>query len=68
LANINISNELSYLVIRAIADFKFSKVSLDYDFDETINSETSIAYGYYFIEDGVKQPEFNVILARMKQY
>lgn len=66
--NFEIQNQLSYLVIRAVNDFKFPKTSLAYNFDENINEETEEAFGYYFIEDEVGQKEFNVILARMKQY
>jgi hypothetical protein len=66
--NFEIQNQLGYLVIRAIEDFKFPKISLEYDFDEVINNDTDTAYGYYFISGEVKQKEFNVILARMKQY
>ena len=68
LTNFDIQRELGYLVIRAVNDFKFPKVSLDYALDSDINSETEEAYGYYFISDEVGQKEFNVILARMKQY
>lgn len=66
--NFEIQNQLNYLVIRAVNDFKFPKTSLAYNFDETINEDTEEAFGYYFIEDEVGQKEFNVILARMKQY
>lgn len=66
--NFEIQNQLNYLVIRAVNDFKFPKTSLAYNFDENINEETEEAFGYYFIEDEVGQKEFNVILARMKQY
>lgn len=59
---------MGYLVVRAINDFKFPRVSLEYDFDSTINDETGEAYGYYFISSKVTQKEISVILARMKQY
>lgn len=67
-SNFEIQNQLGYLVIRAVNDFKFPKVKLDYAFDESLNPTTEEAYGYYFINDGITQKEFNVILARMKQY
>lgn len=66
--NFEIQNQLGYLAIRAVNDFKFPKISLAYEFDEAINPNTEIAYGYYFIDSTVGQKEFNVILARMKQY
>lgn len=66
--NFEIQNQLSYLVIRALNDFKFPRVSLKYDLDETLNEETMESYGYYFTSEEVGQREFNVILARMKQY
>lgn len=76
--NANIQAELNRLAIRAIADFKFPRVSLDYTWDPTIDTYdestnpngTDVAEGYYFNEttDEVTQKEYNVILARMKQY
>ena len=66
--NFEIQNQLSYLVIRALNDFMFPRVSLDYNLDETINDETMEMHGYYFTSEEVGQREFNVILARMKQY
>ena len=67
-SNFEIQNQISMLAIRAIADFKFPKVSLEYSFDETINAATAIAKGYYFLSNDVSQKEYNVIVARMKQY
>ena len=66
--NFEIQNQLSYLVQRALVDFKFPQVDLSYDLDETLNDETMENFGYYFISNEVGQREFNVILARMKQY
>jgi hypothetical protein len=66
--NFEIQNQLGYLVIRALVDFKFPKVSLQYEFDSDTNTETDVEYGYYFTSEDVGQEEFNVILARMKQY
>lgn len=66
--NFEIQNQLNYLVIRALNDFKFAKVDLSFEFDETINDDTMEPFGYYFTSEEVKQPEFSVILARMKQY
>lgn len=68
MTNFDMQRQLSHLAIRAIVAFKFPKISLEYSFDETLNEDTMEAYGFYFIEDGVGQKEFNVILARMKQY
>ena len=66
--NFEIQNQLSYLVQRALVDFKFPQVDLSYDLDETLNDETMENFGYYFLSNEVGQREFNVILARMKQY
>ena len=63
-----IQTQLGYLAVRALNDFKFPKISLDYEFDGDINPETGQAFGYYFISNEVGQKEFNVILARMKYY
>lgn len=67
LSNFNIQYELNNLAKRAISSFKFPRVSLEYEFDSTENSETEVPYGYYFTED-VSQREINVIVARMKQF
>jgi hypothetical protein len=66
--NFEIQNQLNYLVIRALNDFKFAKVDLSFEFNETINDDTMEPFGYYFTSEEVRQPEFSVILARMKQY
>lgn len=66
--NFEIQNQLNYLVIRAINDFKFPKYSLEYEVDETLDPNTEVIKGYYFVDENVGQKEFNVILARMKQY
>lgn len=66
--NFEIQNQLNYLVIRAVNDFKFPKMSLEYALDEEINDMTGESKGYYFIDASVDQKEFNVILGRMKQY
>jgi len=64
-----IQSELGRLAVRAVADFKFPQYSLAYTFDATINTDvTDIALGYNFTSDDVGQREFNVIVARMKQY
>lgn len=68
LTNFEIQNQLNYLAIRAINDFKFPRVSLDYVLDETPNPTTGEIYGYYFSDSDIGQKEFSVILARMKQY
>lgn len=66
--NFEIQDQLNYLVIRAINDFKFPKYSLEYEVDETLDPNTGVIKGYYFVDENVGQKEFNVILARMKQY
>ena len=66
--NFEIQNQLGYLVERALVDFKFPKMLLVYEFDQTLNDATMESFGYYFVSNDVGQREFNVILARMKQY
>ena len=66
--NFEIQNQLAYLVRRALVDFKFPKVSLEFEFDSNENDNTMEPFGYYFVSNDVSQNEFNVILARMKQY
>lgn len=67
-----LQNELDILVKRAVARFKFPKISLDYAYDETIeNTNLPIVErstkGYYFIND-IGYREIEVILAWMKVY
>ena len=67
-----LQNELDILVKRAIARFKFPKISLDYEYDETIeNTNLPIVErstkGYYFVND-IGYREIEVILAWMKVY
>lgn len=68
LTNFEIQHQTDQLIIRAIQDFKFPKVSLEYVYDSDLNNETMESKGYYFVSDQVGQAEYNVILARMKQY
>lgn len=67
LTSYEIQDEIGNLAIRAISDFRFPRVSLEYSYDSDLNPDTSIPLGYYFKEE-VTQKEYNVILARMKQY
>lgn len=66
LTDAELENELSGLARRAIARFKFPKISLNYGFDTTMDEE-GIPLGYYFEEDP-SMLELNVILAWMKVY
>lgn len=61
-----LENELSGLARRAIARFKFPKVSLEYEFDPELDAEGMVK-GYYFVEEP-RMLEMNVILAWMKVY
>lgn len=62
----DIQFQLNNLTMRAIADFKFPQISLEYDFDE-ITDKGETVRKYYF-ENKITQREVNVILTRMKQY
>lgn len=68
--NYEIQDQINLLTKRAIADFKFPKYSLAYEYDSEINPDTGVAYGYYFteLEGAITQKEYNVILAFMKRY
>ncbi len=70
LTNEILQDQLDLVAKEAIADFKFPKYSIAYDFDETINPLTTVPYGYYFTElDGpLSQKEYNVIVAHMKKH
>ena len=62
-----LQDELDNLALRAIAKFKFPKVSLEYDYsDEIIDDSLPIVerqkYGYYFINN-VTIKEIRVILS-----
>ena len=63
-----IQSQLGNLAVRAVNDFKFPRVALAYTYDTEINPATEVEYGYQFTSDNVTQKEYNVILARMKQY
>lgn len=67
-----LQQELDHLALRAVARFKFPKVSLDFMYDNTIDDNTLPVVerrekGYYFI-NAVTMKEINVILAWMKVY
>lgn len=67
-----LQNELDILTKRAIARFKFPKVSLDYDYDDAIANDNlpiveRSTKGYYFI-NSVGHRELEVILSWMKVY
>lgn len=66
--NFQIQNELNNLAKRAIAQFKFPTYPLNYGSNNETNPNTGEEYGYYFIDERIDQKEFNVIVARMKQY
>lgn len=61
-----LENELSGLARRAIARFKFPKISLRYELDRELDEDNNIR-GYYFVEEPTML-ELNVILAWMKVY
>lgn len=61
-----IEDELSGLARRAIARFKFPKVSLEYAFDESADNDGNVR-GYYFVQEPTML-ELNVVLAWMKVY
>lgn len=70
LTNTILQDQLNMIAQRAIADFKFPKYTLAYEYDSEVNPLTGIPYGYYFTElDGaLSQKEYNVIVAHMKKY
>lgn len=61
LTDAEIEDELSGFARRAIARFKFPKVSLQYEFDPSFDTEGNVK-GYFFIEEPTML-EMNVILA-----
>lgn len=67
LTNQSIQTEIDGLIIKAIADFKFPFITLEYKYDSDINPLTEVPFGFYFVGD-ITQREYNVLLARMKQY
>ena len=67
-----LQNELDFLAKRAIARFKFPKVSLAYEYSNEITDMTMPVVerstkGYYFVND-VSYREYEVIVAWMKVY
>jgi hypothetical protein len=67
LTNYEIQSEIDLLALKSVNDFKFPRVALTYLYNSDINPSTQSPYGYYFV-NSITQKEFNVILARMKQY
>lgn len=61
LNNEEILQELEKFLMRAIGEFKFPQVSLDFTFDEE-------AKEYYFIDENFSFKEINVLIAYMKKY
>lgn len=66
LANFEVEMQLNNLALRAITDFKFPNISLEYDFDTEVVEDDTF-FKYYF-KNEITQREINVILARMKQH
>ena len=67
-----LQDEIDILAKRAIAKFKFPKVDLSYDYDETILDETKPVVerqkAGYFFKNEVGMREFIVIIAWMKVF
>lgn len=61
LSDEEILRELEKFLMRAIAEFKFPQVSLEFSYDEE-NKE------YYFIDENFSFKEVNVLIAYMKKY
>lgn len=67
LGDYDIEFQLNNLTKKALADFKFPQISLEYDYEIITDEEGNEFYKYYFINK-ITQREVNVVLARMKQY
>ncbi len=61
LSDEEILQELEKFLMRAIAEFKFPQVSLDFDYDEEKKE-------YYFVDENFSFKEVNVLIAYMKKY
>ena len=66
--DIDLTTTLNGMLIKAIQDFKFCKVSLAYENDTAYDPLDNEAYGYYFVDEGIGDAEIRVLLALMKVY
>lgn len=71
-SNQDLADEIDNFALRAIAKFKFPKVSLSFEYDDTIANPGDApadqrTKGYYFLEE-ISYKEANVIVAWMKVY
>lgn len=66
--DIDLQATLSNIVMNAIQDFKFCKVSLAYEEDEGYDALDGNTYGYYFTDTAIGEPEYKVLLSLMKYY
>ena len=66
--DLDLRNTLAHLVLSAIQDFPFCKVSLEYAEDTGYDSLDGGTYGYYFVSEDVGEAEYKVLLSLMKYY
>lgn len=66
--DVDLQETLNNILISAIQEFKFCKVSLAYELDDNYDSLDSGTYGYYFIDNSIGEPEYKVLLSIMRYY
>lgn len=62
----DLTTTLNTIVKNALQRFKFSKVGLDYSYDDTNDPLDSTPYGFYFNDTNIGDAEYQVIIAYMK--
>lgn len=66
--DVDLQETLNNILISAIQEFKFCKVSLAYELDDSYDSLDSGTYGYYFTDNSIGEPEYKVLLSIMRYY
>lgn len=66
--DVDLQSTLNNILLDAIQEFKFCKVSLAYELDESYDALDSGTYGYYFTSDEIGEPEYKVLISLMKYY
>lgn len=66
--DVDLQATLNNILLDAIQEFKFCKVSLAYELDESYDALDGNSYGYYFTSDEIGEAEYKVLLSLMKYY
>lgn len=65
--DVDLTATLNNMMLDAIQKFPFCRVSLDYLEDTSYDPLDSEAYGYYFVDENIGEPEYFVLITIMKE-